>query len=127
MKNLKKLPESELKIMLIIWDNTPPVARNVISEQLKENWTNPTILTLLSRLVKKGFLSCEKQGNKNMYTPVISKEDYMLNESISLSAKMNKMSITNLMSAFVKQNGITKEEIDELEKMIYEFKQKAEN
>ena len=127
MKNLKKLPESELKVMMVIWDNTPPVARSVLSEQLKESWADPTILTLLSRLVKKGFLLCEKNGNKNMYTPLISKEEYMVEESTSLSEKMNKMSITNLMSAFVKKNGITKQEIDELEKMIDEFKQNAED
>ncbi len=124
MNNLKKLPEAELKIMMVIWDNDPPVARNVLSQSLaEENWTDPTILTMLSRLVKKGFLSCEKQGNKNMYTPLISKEDYMLTESLSFSEKIRDMSLTGLMSAFVQSRGITKEEIAELEKMLRDYKQ----
>ena len=127
MKKIKKLPESELKIMMTIWDNDPPVARNVLSKQLADqSWSDPTILTMLSRLVKKGYLSCEKQGNKNLYTPLISRDEYMLTESMSFGEKVQNVSITSLMTAFVQSRGITKDGIDELEKMIREFRQSAE-
>ena len=127
MKKIKKLPESELKIMMTIWDNEPPVARNVLSKQLAyQSWSDPTILTMLSRLVKKGYLSCEKQGNKNLYTPLITRDEYMLTESMSFGEKVQNVSITSLMTAFVQSRGITKDEIDELEKMIREFRQSAE-
>lgn len=127
MKKNRKLPESELKIMMTIWDNTPPVARNVLSKQLADqSWSDQTILTMLSRLVKKGYLSCEKQGNKNLYTPLITRDEYMLTESMSFGEKVQNVSITSLMTAFVKSRGITKDEIDELEKMIQEFRQSAE-
>lgn len=127
MKKIKKLPESELKIMMTIWDNDPPVARNVLSKQLADqSWSDPTILTMLSRLVKKGYLSCEKQGNKNLYTPLITRDEYMLTESMSFGEKVQNVSITSLMTAFVQSRGITKDEIDELEKMIREFRQSAE-
>ncbi|MBQ8604722.1 MAG: BlaI/MecI/CopY family transcriptional regulator [Oscillospiraceae bacterium] len=127
MKKIRKLPESELKIMMTIWDNDPPVARNVLSKQLADqSWSDPTILTMLSRLVKKGYLSCEKQGNKNLYTPLITRDEYMLSESMSFGEKVQNVSITSLMSAFVQSRGITKDEIDELEKMIREFRQSAE-
>ncbi len=126
MKPIRKLPEAELKIMMVIWENQPPVGRNVLSTRLAEqNWTDPTILTMLSRLVKKGFLAVEKQGNKNMYTPLISKEDYMVTESISFTEKIRNMSITSLMAAFVNSRGITKEEISQLEDMIQRYKDSA--
>lgn len=127
MKANKKLPESELKIMMVIWDNTPPVARNVLSQQLADqSWSDPTILTMLSRLVKKGFLKCEKHGNKNLYTPLISREEYMVDESISFGEKLKNVSITGLMTAFVQTRGITKEEIARLEEMIQQYKDSAE-
>ncbi len=127
MKKIRKLPESELKIMMTIWDNDPPVARNVLSKQLADqSWSDPTILTMLSRLVKKGYLSCEKQGNKNLYTPLITRDEYMLTESMSFGEKVQNVSITSLMTAFVQSRGITKDEIDELEKMIREFRRSAE-
>ncbi len=127
MKKVRKLPEAELKIMMVIWENQPPVQRSVLSQRLADqSWTDPTILTMLGRLVKKGYLSCEKQGNKNVYTPLVSKEEYMLEESVSFAEKLQNVSVTALMSAFVNSRGITKEEIAELEKMIEEFKNSAE-
>ena len=127
MKPNKKLPESELKIMMVIWDNTPPVPRNILSHQLADqSWSDPTILTMLSRLVKKGYLACEKQGNKNLYTPLISREEYMVDESISFGEKLKNVSITGLMTAFVQTRGITKEEIAQLEEMIQQYKNSAD-
>ncbi len=123
MKNIKKLPRREEKIMMVIWENRPPVPRNILSKALEsEGWTAPTILTMLSRLVKKGYLTFEKQGNKNMYTPLVSKQDYMVTESITFGEKVKDMSITSLMTAFVESRGITDEEISELEKMIQAYK-----
>ena len=127
MKKIKKLPDSELKIMMLVWDNTPPVARNVLSSQLDEDWTKPTVLKLLSRLVTKGFLSCEKQGNKNMYTPLITKEEYMANESLSFAKKLENVSLVGLMAALVETRGITKDEVAELEKMIEHYKESSED
>ena len=127
MKKIKKLPDSELKIMMLVWDNTPPVARNVLSEQLDEDWTKPTVLKLLSRLVTKGFLTCEKQGNKNLYTPLITKEEYMANESMAFAKKLENVSLVGLMAALVETRGITKSEVAELEKMIEQYKESSED
>ena len=126
MKKLKKLPDSELKVMMLIWDNTPPVARNILSDQLDVDWTKPTVLKLLSRLVNKGYLSCEKQGNKNMYTPLISKEEYLADESIAFAKKLENVSLIGLMSALVETRGITKEEVEELEKIIEQYRDSSE-
>lgn len=64
MKEIKRLPESELEIMQIIWKEPAPVSRTVIEYAL--NKTHPlaatTILTLLTRLCEKGFLSLKKEG-----------------------------------------------------------------
>ncbi len=126
MKNIKKLPEAELKVMLAVWDNTPPVSRNTISHRLEElNYSAPVILTMLSRMVKKGYLSCEKQGNKNMYTPLISKEEYMLAESASFARKVQDMSLTSLVATFVKNRGITKDELARLEDLLQQYKENS--
>lgn len=122
MKNVKKLPEGESTVMMAIWDSTPPVSRHTVSALLGDKWADTTILTMLSRLVKKGYLSCEKQGNKNLYTPLVSKDDYMLQESTSLGKKARDISLTKFVAAFVENRGITDEEIDELEKMIADFR-----
>ena len=61
---MRKLPESELEIMIALWEADGPVLRNYFDKKLKErkNWADSTILSLLGRLQEKGFLSCSKQG-----------------------------------------------------------------
>ncbi len=59
----KKLSDAELDIMLAIWQSPPPVQRADLEEQLRShNWADTTLLTLLSKLVEKGYLSVERQG-----------------------------------------------------------------
>ena len=69
--NIKKLPDLELEVMQALWTFKPPVPRALVEEKIRE--TSPlaqtTILTLLSRLVKKGFVEAEKQGRSSAYTP----------------------------------------------------------
>ena len=52
---MKKLPESEQKIMMIIWEYEEPVSRFQVEEKLnvEKNVAPSTILTLLTRLEKK--------------------------------------------------------------------------
>ena len=76
MEEIKRLPESELEIMQIIWKKSAPVSRVDIEQALQE--THPlaptTILTLLTRLCEKGFLSLKKEGRSNLYEPLITEK-----------------------------------------------------
>ena len=64
MENMKRLPESELRLMMIIWDAGEPVASPYILEKLvgEKDWAKTTVLNFLSRLVDRGFLTIEKRG-----------------------------------------------------------------
>lgn len=61
---IKRLPDAELEIMLVIWRAESWVSSSYILNQLgdKRKWALATLMTVLSRLVEKGFLSCEKKG-----------------------------------------------------------------
>lgn len=56
---MKKLPESEQEIMMIVWEYAEPVSRFQIEEKLnvEKNIAPSTILTLLTRLEKKRVYS----------------------------------------------------------------------
>lgn len=80
---MKRLPERELEIMQIIWRETPPVSRMTVEDALQKahSLAPTTILTLLTRLCGKGFLSMEKDGRMNLYVPLISEKEYLAAES----------------------------------------------
>ena len=58
----KKLGEAELEIMQVIWDSKSPVPSNYILKELKgrRKWQLSTLMTSLTRLADKGFVSCDR-------------------------------------------------------------------
>ena len=126
-KELVHLPNSELEIMMAIWEAGKPVSRLEIDEKISEkNWQAPTVLKFLSRLTEKGFLKCEKpEGRKtNLYTPLVSEEEYLEFESNSVLGKFCGRSVKSLVANLYENNTINDSELDELQKFIDEAKKK---
>lgn len=119
MKHMVRLPESELEIMQIIWKEKGPVSRRMIENMLqKDRQLAPTtILTLLTRLCTKGFLSQKKEGRVNVYTPLVSEREYLASESRSFLNRMFNGSIAGFATALC-DSGIKKEELEELRKLL---------
>ena len=111
-KEIKRLPESELEIMQIIWDKTTPVSR------IKTHPLAPTtILTLLTRLCEKGFLSLKKEGRTNLYEPLITEKEYLAAESRSFLDRLFHGSVAGFATALC-DSGIKREELEELRRLL---------
>lgn len=126
MERIKKLPESELEIMMIIWESGDPVTSAYVMEKLpKENkWANTTVLNFLARLVDRGFLALSKQGRINYYTPLVKEDDYLHQESKSFLDKMHMGSIKNFVAALYDGSAINEEDLIELKKYVEEVSKK---
>ncbi|MCM1466952.1 MAG: BlaI/MecI/CopY family transcriptional regulator [Alistipes sp.] len=117
---MKRLPEAEQELMMIIWSLEEPVTRADIEakyDKAKEVMPS-TILTLLSRLDKRGFLRTEKQGKVNTYYPLVKKEDYLRTESRYILKNMFQDSLTGFAAAAYDGGTISREELEELRRFI---------
>ena len=119
MKEIKRLPESELEVMQVIWSVTTPAPRAVIEKELNKNkpLASTTILTFLTRLCDKGFLSVECQGRTNYYTPLIQEREYLASESRNILNKLYGGSIANFAMSLC-DTGVSKSDIEELKDML---------
>ena len=113
MKNtIRRLPDAEQEVMQAIWSCTPPVARTDIEQILFK--THPmamtTLLTLLTRLSEKGFITIEKNGRRSYYTPCISQEEYLASQSSNFIKKLCGGNLSVFANALC-DSGLTKEEI----------------
>ena len=119
---MKRLPDSELELMMIIWRAEKPVTRTEIEEGLNdERKLSPTaILSFLSRLEEKGFLKIKKQGKSNIYTPIIKEQDYTRKESKSILQKMYHNSVKSFMTALYDGDNLSEDDIKELQNFIDE-------
>ena len=121
---LKKLPESELEIMIALWEADGPVPRNYFDQKLKErkNWADSTILSLLGRLQENGFLSCSKQGNRNLYEALVSQEEYLAYENRNFLQKLHGNSIRNLVASMVDSRDLTQSDLYDLRQYLNQMK-----
>ncbi len=121
---MKRLPESELEIMMIIWRHEGPVNRMEIEEHLQKDVAAPTVLSFLNRLEAKGFVSVEKIGKVNWYTPLVKEEEYLQKESKNIIQKMYRNSLKNFVAALYDGNGLSEEDMEELRKFLEEKRKK---
>ena len=116
---IRKLPDAELEVMQAIWSCKPPVARTDIEEILFK--THPmamtTLLTLLTRLGEKGYISVEKNGRRSYYHPRVSQDDYLATQSKTFVDKLCGGSMS-MFAAALCNSGLTKEELAELRDML---------
>jgi predicted transcriptional regulator len=121
MKEHHSLPDGELEIMQIVWQHEPPVSRSVIEETLNARRTlaPSTILTFLSRLCSRGFLSVTHQGRTNFYTPLISQKDYLAGESRRMLDRLYGGSLS-AFAVSLSDSGVTKAELAELRALLEE-------
>lgn len=119
---MKRLPDSELEIMMIIWELDGPVTRTQIEERLgKVRRLSPTtILSFLSRLQDKGFLTVEKAGKNNVYRACVCQTEYMQQESKNILRRMYQNSAKNFLTTLYDGNYLSEEDLEELDQYITE-------
>ena len=114
-----RLPDAELEVMQAVWNSVPPVSRTDVERIL--NKTRPmaatTILTLLSRLENRKFLTIDKLDKSNCYTPIVSKRDYLALQGKSFLDKLCGGDIRVFATALC-DSGLSKEDIEELRRLL---------
>lgn len=120
-KLIRRLPDSELAVMQAVWECTPPVSRTALEEKLLPTYpmAQTTLLTLLTRLAQKGFLTIEKQGRANFYLPTVTRDAYLADQSRRFVDQLCGGSISLFASALC-DSGLSREELEQLCKLLEE-------
>lgn len=119
-KIMKKLGEAELEIMQVIWNAGAPMTSSFILKELQERrkWKLSTLMTSLSRLVDKGFISCDRTTGNNLYSSIISENDFKAKESKSFLEKLYNNSIQNMVATLYSNKAINDSDMNELRKFL---------
>ncbi len=120
---MKHLPEAQLEVMIVIWDAENPVARNEIQKRLPENrWKTTTLNTFLNRLSQSGFLKVEHKGKEYVYSPLITKEEYMEFAGKSILKNLYNNSIKMFVASVCNSNDMTEKEVEDLRMLLTKLK-----
>lgn len=118
MKVEINIAESELPIMKVLWERGPLTSPEIF-EHLEGN--KSTLKTLLKRLVEKGAVKTESINARTYrYLPVITQGEYVDRERRGFLQRVFDGSKRQMLMNFVKEEKITREDLEELLNMIEE-------
>ena len=115
----QNVTESEYELMKILWRAEKPMTIGDILKLLPENkWTRTTVSTLLVRLCDKNVIAYDSKGKYHYYYPVLKEKEYSVDESKSFLSKMFGGSLRNMVASLYENDALSREDIDELRKLL---------
>jgi predicted transcriptional regulator len=122
MKAPVSVSEAESVVLAVLWRaghmDTEAVVAALTPQQ---QWQESTIKTLLNRLLKKGAIQAKKTGRRYVYTPVLTREQWLSSESEGLLDRLFGGRVAPLVAHFSRQRKLTKKDIAELKLLIEEL------
>lgn len=117
---MQRVSDYELELMKIIWAGSGEAVYAQISKALEDKgtpWTKNTIITLLSRLIDKGFLEVKKIGlHRNKYIALISETEYQQAQTESFLTKVYEGNARGLVASLIQKDLLSAEDYEELKK-----------
>jgi len=116
------ISEAESVVMEVLWRKQPLSADEVIAALAADvDWQEPTIKSLLNRLLKKGAIAADRDGRRYLYRPVLSRNDYVLATSKGLIDRLFGGRVAPLVAHFSEQRKLSKKDLAELKRLIAEL------
>jgi len=116
---MQQVSDYELELMKVIWSKggTALYAEVVEGLELKGNsLTKNTILSLLSRLIDKGVLKTSKTGRRNIYTAIVTENEYQADQTIRFLDKVYEGSTKGLVATLIAKDLLSRKDYDDLQK-----------
>jgi BlaI family penicillinase repressor len=121
MSEKPAISNAEWEVMKVLWGRSPATAEDVVRAlSAKTDWKPKTIMTLITRLVKKGVLSYEKKGRAYEYFPTIDEEQCIRDESRSFIQRVYDGAMKPMLVNFLKEARLSKKDIEELKRILDE-------
>ena len=119
----ERISEAEHAVMEALWDKSPLAASQVCERVCQANdWSIPTVKTLLSRLVAKGAVGTEPEGRKFLYHPLIERSDYVGGESRRLVDRLFGGRAATLFAHLAENEALSDADLEEIEALLREMR-----
>lgn len=116
------ISDAESLVMDVLWSEHPLSADEVVAALAKStDWQEPTIKTLLNRLLNKGAIAAERDGRRYLYRPLLSRADYVHAESKNLLDRLFDGRVAPLVAHFSERRKLSKKDVAELKRLIGEI------
>ncbi len=116
-----ELGDVQLAFAELVWESEPIKSGDLVKLcEAKLEWKKSTTYTVLRKLCEKGLLKNEN----GVVTSIVSKDEFYASKSEQFVDETFNGSLPAFIAAFGSRKKISNKEIDEIQKMINDFKRK---
>ncbi|MDG2527070.1 BlaI/MecI/CopY family transcriptional regulator [Stenotrophomonas sp. HITSZ_GD] len=116
------ISEAEAVVMQVLWERHPLSAEEVFAAlSARSGWAEPTVKTLLNRLLNKGAVSAQKQGRRYLYSPCVERTQWVAQQSEGLLDRLFGGRVAPLVAHFSERGKLSAQDIAELKRLVREL------
>lgn len=116
------ISEAEAVVMEVLWDRSPQGADEVVAALAKRsNWAEPTVKTLLNRLLNKGAIQATRDGRRYLYSPVLTRQAWVQQQSEGLLERVFGGRVAPLVAHFSERGKLSTQDIADLKRLVQEL------
>jgi predicted transcriptional regulator len=113
------ISDAESLVMEVLWERSPMTAEDVAAALADStDWQEPTVKTLLNRLLKKRAIAADRDGRRYLYRPLLKRSDYVHDASVTLLDRLFNGRVAPLVAHFSERHKLSKKDIAELKRLI---------
>jgi BlaI family penicillinase repressor len=120
------MSDAEREVLKVLWDHGPLAVREVAMRLAMggQEWARSTVITLLQRLEKKGYVASDKSKFAFVFRAVLSREDVMRARMNDLAGELCDGDALPLVLAFAKRHRFSHADLARFRQMIDELEAK---
>jgi len=115
-----KLSASEEQVMKYLWKLDSAYMKDLVEAYPEPKPAYTTVATLITRMIKKGYVGYEQRGSVREYYPKVKKTDYFSGHIRSIVKDFFNNSAAQFGSFFAQKTDMSMEELEALRNLIDE-------
>jgi predicted transcriptional regulator len=115
--------DTEREVLHVLWDGGPQTVRDVqeglVARQL--NWQRSTVITLLQRLEKKGYVDSDRSSHAYVFSAAVTRDELVHQRLQEVADELCAGAAAPLLLAFAQHQSFSASELAELKCLIDEL------
>ena len=122
-----QVSEAEAQVMQVLLERHPRSAEEVVAALASStDWAEPTVKTLLNRLLNKGAIEAARQGRRYLYSPVLTRQAWTAQQSEGFLQRMFGGRVAPLVAHFSERGRLSDADVAELRRLLEEIDDDAD-
>jgi BlaI family transcriptional regulator, penicillinase repressor len=124
---LAAVSEAELHVLRALWECGPSGVREIHAylRDAGQQWARTTVVTLLQRLVSKGYVETDKSEHAFCYRPAVTRDEMLHFRMSELADELCDGQWAPLLLTFAERGRLAPQDVAELRQLVDDLARRA--